>query len=99
MSRKDQVDTKEDNKDIKMLKNELWKKRLFTEAEIAIFRKNQIVEETTLLEEIWKNNTREQEVPKKLKKEDGQAWEDNGVVYIECYKLGTLELVKRRNLV
>jgi len=38
-------------------------------------------------------------VPKELKKEDEQAWEDNGVVYIECYGLGTLKLVKRRNLV
>jgi len=45
------------------------------------------------------NNTRKQEVPKKLKKEDGQAWKDNEVVYIECYRLRILELVKRRNLV
>ena len=53
MSRKDQVDTKED---IKMLKDELWKRRLVIKAEIVIFRGNQIVKETTLLEKIQKNN-------------------------------------------
>ena len=52
LSRKDQVNTKEDNKDIKMLKEKLWKRRVFIEAEIAMFRGNQIVEETILLEEI-----------------------------------------------
>ena len=38
-----------------------------------MFRKNQIVEKTTLLEEIWKNNTRKLKVQKKLKKENSQA--------------------------
>jgi len=49
---KDQIDTKEDNKDIKMLKNELWKRRLITEVEIIMFRENKIVEEIILLKEI-----------------------------------------------
>jgi len=49
---KDQIDTKEDKKDIKMLKNELWKKRLITEVEIIMLRENQIVEEIILLKEI-----------------------------------------------
>ena len=53
MSRKDQVDTKED---IEMLKDELWKRRLVIKAEIVILRGNQIVKETTLLEKIQKNN-------------------------------------------
>jgi len=43
------VNTKEDKKDIKMLKNKLWKRRIFTEAEIVMFRRNQIVKDTTLL--------------------------------------------------
>ena len=47
-----------------MLKDELWKRRLATEAEIMMFRRNQIVEETILLEEIQRNNIREQEVQK-----------------------------------
>ena len=38
-----------------------------------MFRENQLVEETTLLEKIRKKNTREQEVQKKLEKENGQA--------------------------
>ena len=56
-----------------MLKDRLWIRRINTEAEIAMFRRNQIVEETILLEEIWKNNTREQEVQKNLEKKDSQA--------------------------
>ena len=36
-----------------------------------------------MLEEIQKNNTREQKVQKKLEKEDGQTWKDNRIVYIE----------------
>ena len=39
-----------------MLKDELWKRRLVIKAEIVIFRGNQIVKETTLLEKIQKNN-------------------------------------------
>lgn len=49
---KDQIDTQEDNKDIRMLKNELWKRRPITEVEIIMFRENQIVEEIILLKEI-----------------------------------------------
>ena len=59
MSRKDQVDIKNDNKDIKILKDELWTRRVSMKAKIAMFRGNQIVEETIVLEEIWKNSTRE----------------------------------------
>jgi len=60
--RKDQVNTTDDNKDIKMLKDELWTRRISIEVEVAIFRENQVVEETTLLDKIRRNQTREQEV-------------------------------------
>ena len=40
LSRKDQVDMTENNNDVKMLKDELWKRRISIEAEIAIFRGN-----------------------------------------------------------
>lgn len=40
-------------------------------AEIAIFKGNQIVEEIILLEEIQKNNIREQEVQRELEKDGG----------------------------
>jgi len=52
LSRKDQVDMIEDNKNIKILKDKLWTRRISIEPKVAIFRENQIVEETTLLKEI-----------------------------------------------
>ena len=82
LSRKDQVNTKEDNKDIQMLKDEIWTRQQII-ANVIMIRKNQVVEETTLLEEIWQNGTKEQEVIKELEKEDSQSWEDNSIVYIE----------------
>ena len=59
LSRKDQVNTKENNKDIKIFKDKLWKIRLIIEVEVVMFKGNQIVEENILLEEIWKISTRE----------------------------------------
>ena len=41
------MNTKDDNKDIMILKNKLWTKRVSTEVKVAIFRKNQVVEKTT----------------------------------------------------
>ena len=38
-----------------------------------MIQRNQVVEETTLLEEIRRNGTKEQEVIKELEKEDGQS--------------------------
>ena len=40
------------------------------------------MEKTGFLKEIQQNRTREQEVIQELKKEDGQAWKDNGIVYM-----------------
>ena len=81
--RKDQVDMTEDNKNIKILKNELWTRRISIEARVVMIRKNQVVEETILLEEIKRNQIREQEVQKELEKDKGQAWKDNRIVYIK----------------
>jgi len=36
LSRKDQVDTKEDKKDVKMFKDELWIERVTIEAEVVV---------------------------------------------------------------
>ena len=41
--------------------------------EIKMIQRNQVVEETTILEEIWWNEMKEQEVHKELEKKDGQA--------------------------
>jgi len=51
LSRKDHIDTIEDNKDVQILKDEMWTRRQIT-AEIKMMQRNQVVEETTLLEEI-----------------------------------------------
>lgn len=50
---------------------------------MIVIRGNQVVKETILLEEIRRNQTREQEVQRKLEKDEGQAWEDNGIVYMD----------------
>ena len=42
-----------------------------------------MVEETTLLEEIQRNEMKEQEVIKKIEKEDGQFWEEDRIVYMD----------------
>ena len=57
LSRKDQVDTQENNKDVKMLKEELMTRRIT--AEIAMLKKYKSLEDSNLLEEIQRNNTRE----------------------------------------
>ena len=67
------MDSKDNNKDINMLKNDLWTKRVNTEVEVIVLRENQVVKEIILLDDFWKNNTREQEVQKELEKEDRQA--------------------------
>jgi len=81
LSRKEQVNTKEDNKDVELLKEELWQQR--TTAEITIIKRKMTVEESNILKEIRRNVTREKEVIQALKKEDGLTWEEDGVVYIE----------------
>ena len=69
LSRKDQVNTKEDNKDVQLLKDKLWKWR--TTAEIMMIKRKTTVEEGDILKEIKRNMTREKEVVQALKKEDG----------------------------
>ena len=60
LSRKDQVDMKDDNKDIQVLKGKLWTRR--TIVEITMLKRYKSLEDSNLLEEIQRNNTREQEV-------------------------------------
>ena len=81
LSRKEQVNTKEDNKDVQLLKEELWQRR--TTAEITMIKRKTTVEEGDILKEIKRNTTREKEVVQALKKENGLTWEEDGVVYIE----------------
>ena len=81
LSRKDQVNTKEDNKDIQLFKEELWSRRMT--ADITIIGRKMIMDEYNIIKEIRRNNTREKEVTQALKKEDGLIWEENRVVYME----------------
>ena len=50
LSRKDQVDTQDNKKDVQILKKELWKRR--TTAEIMILKRNNIIEKMDFLKEI-----------------------------------------------
>ena len=51
LSRKDQINITKDNKDVQMLKEELWTRWQII-AELTLLRRSQVVEETTLLKEI-----------------------------------------------
>ena len=81
LSRKEIVDTKEDNKDVQLLKEKLWQQR--TMAEITMIKRKTTVEENNILKEIRRNTTKEKEVVQALKKENGLTWEEDRVVHIE----------------
>ena len=52
------------------------------------------LEDSNLLEEMQRNNTREQEVELELKKENGLAWEQDGIIYME----GRIYIPNNKNL-
>ena len=81
LSRKDQVDTKEDNKDVQLLKDEMWLRKIV--GKIWVFDDKKVVEETDIIKKIKKNGTREKEVLQALQKKDGSAWEEDKVVYMK----------------
>ena len=53
------------------------------EVELIIIRKSQMVEEIILLDKIQKYQIKKQKVQKELETNNGQAWEDDRIVYIE----------------
>ena len=63
-----------------MLKKELWTRR--TTAKITMLKRNKTTEGSDLWEEIQRNNTKKHEVEQKLKKENGLAWEQDGIIYM-----------------
>jgi len=71
LSRKDQVDTKEDNKDVQLLKDEMWSRK--STSKIQVFDEKKRGDESDIIKKIRKNNTREKEVIQAIKKEDGLA--------------------------
>ena len=64
-----------------MLKEDLWARRMT--AEIMMIRRNTTTENLKLLEEIQKNNMKEHEVGQEFKKDDGIAWEQDRITYID----------------
>jgi len=54
-----------------------------TTAEVTMLKRDKTINKNEIVEEIQKNNTREQEVQQMLKKEDGSTWKQDGIVYIE----------------
>ena len=78
--RKEQVDTKEDNKDVQLLKDEMWSRK--TVGKIRVFEDRK-VEEMDIIKRIKRNGTREKEVLQALQKKDGSVWEEDKVVYME----------------
>ena len=60
LSRKNQINTKEDNKDVQLLKDEMWTRR--TTVKITMLGRKIMVEESNIIKKTWKNNTREKEI-------------------------------------
>jgi len=50
LSRKDQVNMKEDNKDVQLLKEELWSRRMI--AKITMIERKTTIEECKIIKEI-----------------------------------------------
>jgi len=75
------VDTKEDNKDVQLLKDEMWSRK--STSKIQVFNGRKRGDENDIIKKIRKNNTREKEVIQAMKREDGLAWEEDDVVYME----------------
>jgi len=74
LSRKDQVNTKEDNKDVQLLKDEMWSRKIV--GKIWVFDDRKVVEETDIIKRIKKNGTREKEVLQALQKKDVKNIDD-----------------------
>ena len=55
--RKDQVNTKEDNKNVHLFKEELWTRK--TTVEVTMLKRTMIMDKLEILEKIKRNNTRE----------------------------------------
>jgi len=97
LSRREKVDTKEDNQDIQMLKEELWIRQTTSQDRTPIILLQQEhlqISEEEIQEQIKKIQTREQEVTKLLERKDGQSWEENGIVYRD----GKIYVPKNRQL-
>jgi len=71
LSRKEQVDTKEDNKDIQLLKDKMWTRKIT--AQVTMLEKKMIAEENDIVKKIQKNGTWEKKIIQALERKDGLA--------------------------
>ena len=97
LSRKNQVNTKEDNKNIQLLKEELWSRRII--AEITMIGRKMTTEECEVIKEIWRNNIREKEVVKGLEKQDGVVYKEERIYVPNNKKIREEILKENHNLV
>ena len=87
------MDTKNDNKYVQVLKEELWTRRIMVE--VTMLKRNQITgDNLDILKEICRNNTREKEIQQVLKKENGLSWKQDRIAYIE----GKIYILKNKRL-
>ena len=59
----------------------MWSRKIV--GKIQVFDNRKVVEEMDITKRIKKNRTREKEVLQALQKEDGSAWEEDEVAYME----------------
>ena len=81
LSWKEQVNTKKDNKDVQLLKDKMWTRK--TTAKVTMLRRKVMAEESNIVKRIRRNNTREKEIVQALEKNNGLAWKEDGVAYME----------------
>jgi len=79
LSRKEQVNTKENNKDVQLLKDKMWTRK--TTVKITMLGRKVITEESNIVKEIGKNNTREKKIIQVLEKEDGITYMEERIFF------------------
>ena len=81
LSRKNQVNTKEDNKDVQLLKEELQTTRMT--AEVTMLRRMAITDDLEMMKEIKRNNTKEWKMVQVLENDNRLSQEKDRTVYME----------------
>jgi len=64
-----------------MFKEELWARQ--TIVEIIMLKRCKTMEDSDLLEEIQRNDTRKHEVEQEPKKENSLVWEQDRIIYMD----------------
>ena len=64
-----------------LLKDEMWTRK--STSKIKVFVERNRVDKSNIIKKIRKNNTREKEVIQAIERDDGLAWEEDEVVYME----------------